>query len=63
MPVEGNIYQEKNRVELFQTDKVKKFNQQIVSMIDEKIETVQFELLNISNRLIEHGDLLEEIQF
>jgi len=60
MPFEDFINQEKNKIELYGTDKIKKFNQQIGIIIDEKIETVQYELLNLSNVLIDHGDLLEE---
>lgn len=60
MLFEGYINQEKSKMELYGTDRIKKFNKQMESIIDEKIETIQYDLLNLSNVLIAHGDLLEE---
>jgi len=61
MLFEGYINQEKNKVEeLYEIEKIKIFNQQIANTIEEKIETVQYELLNLADMLMKCGDLLQE---
>jgi hypothetical protein len=59
MLFEGYINQEKNNVELYEIDKIKNFNQQIAKTIEEKIETVQYELLDLSDMLMKHGYLIQ----
>jgi hypothetical protein len=52
--------QEKKQGGLSETDKITIFNKQITESLDKKIESVEYELLKLSDMLLLNGDLLNE---
>ena len=52
---------EKKQNHLSETNKIKNFNRQITESLDKKIESVEYELLKLTDMLILNGDLLNEV--
>lgn len=60
MLYEGYIIGESKSINVYETDSIRNFNQQIADNYTKRIETLENEMLSLCDLLVLDGDLLKE---